>query len=191
MPRKTTVEIGKRYGKLTVIQELGTYADSKNRKRLLWQCLCDCGKTTNLTSYRLITRTKSCGCLLFEHKDTYKGINNLSGRYWSSLRNGAKKRNLDFNITIEYAYTILEKQNFECALSKQKINVVRNPRLAKKQGIEQTASLDRIDPKFGYIEGNIQWLHKEVNFMKQDCNNQEMIKICHLIAQANPLYRGV
>ncbi len=31
---------------------------------------------------------------------------------------------------------------------------------------KQTASLDRINSKKGYVKGNIQWVHKNVNFMK-------------------------
>lgn len=31
-----------------------------------------------------------------------------------------------------------------------------------------TASLDRIDGARGYVEGNVWWVHKDVNVMKMD-----------------------
>lgn len=34
------------------------------------------------------------------------------------------------------------------------------------------ASLDRIDNSKGYVEGNLQWLCKRVNYMKHTMNNE-------------------
>ena len=31
-----------------------------------------------------------------------------------------------------------------------------------------TASLDRIDSTKGYVRGNIQWVHKDINWFKRD-----------------------
>ena len=47
---------------------------------------------------------------------------------------------------------------------------------------EQTASLDRIDNSKGYIVGNVQWVHKQVNFMKGTMEQKEFIKFCKLIS---------
>lgn len=50
--------IGKRFGKLTVIKE--TLSEISQRK---WECLCDCGCRTVVTSYVLNSgHTTSCGC---------------------------------------------------------------------------------------------------------------------------------
>lgn len=49
----------KRYGKLVCIKYLG---DSK------WECLCDCGNKTNVSTSALTTgKTKSCGCLRYKY----------------------------------------------------------------------------------------------------------------------------
>lgn len=51
---------GQRFGRLTVIKEIGKnkYSD------YLWECLCDCGNTKIVTTNRLRCGiTKSCGCL--------------------------------------------------------------------------------------------------------------------------------
>lgn len=47
--------------------------------------------------------------------------------------------------------------------------------------IETTASLDRIDSDQGYILGNIQWVHKIVNIMKQDTVQSEFIGWCRAV----------
>lgn len=46
-----------------------------------------------------------------------------------------------------------------------------------------TASLDRIDNSKGYEEGNIQWVHKDVNFMKRTYSQEYFIKLCTLISE--------
>lgn len=52
--------IGQRYGMLLVI------AETKQRDStgsIVWECLCDCGKTTYVPARSLTPKTKSCGCL--------------------------------------------------------------------------------------------------------------------------------
>jgi hypothetical protein len=46
---------------------------------------------------------------------------------------------------------------------------------------ERTASLDRIDSSFGYIEGNVQWVHKDINIIKLDYDQDYFIKICSAV----------
>jgi len=99
--------------------------------------------------------------------------------YWNSLISGAKRRNFDFSISIEYAWSILIKQNKKCALSGIELSFCTS-RLDKTS--LQTASLDRIDSSKGYIEGNIQWIHKKVNKMKMNTEEKEFIEFCKLIA---------
>jgi hypothetical protein len=39
-----------------------------------------------------------------------------------------------------------------------------------------------IDSSKGYIEGNIQWVHKDINNMKWDFTQEEFINYCKLVA---------
>jgi|WetSurSiteA1Bulk_404760.scaffolds.fasta_scaffold00380_20 hypothetical protein len=58
--RKFKNLVGKRFGKLIVQYD----TKIRKRKRVLWHCLCDCGKETNVSSTNLQEgHTKSCGCL--------------------------------------------------------------------------------------------------------------------------------
>ena len=53
-------ELGKKYGKLTVIE----YAGSNNNNSALWKCQCECGNTTIVTGNNLRKgQTMSCGCI--------------------------------------------------------------------------------------------------------------------------------
>ena len=66
MPHKNAIgETGKRYGRLVVLRESGTYS---RRNKLEWLCLCDCGNELAVEGQRLRNRNvRSCGCL---RKDT-------------------------------------------------------------------------------------------------------------------------
>ena len=50
---------GQRFGKLVAVSEVG-----RKNGMVLWECLCDCGKHTNVVSSSLARgNTKSCGCM--------------------------------------------------------------------------------------------------------------------------------
>jgi hypothetical protein len=46
-------------------------------------------------------------------------------------------------------------------------------------------NIDRIDSNQGYIEGNIQWVHKDVNIMKMKMTDEKFIGWCHIISKFN------
>jgi archaellum component FlaC len=46
-----------------------------------------------------------------------------------------------------------------------------------------TASLDRVDSAKGYIKGNVQWVHKDINMMKQQYSQEYFIQMCRLTTE--------
>ncbi len=65
---------GLKFGRLLVVSEHGRSNDNK----VVWNCLCDCGKTANVRSTHLKGgRVKSCGCL---RNDTSRAINITHGK---------------------------------------------------------------------------------------------------------------
>lgn len=44
-------------------------------------------------------------------------------------------------------------------------------------------SIDRIDSSVGYVEGNMQWVHKDVNRMKQEFSESYFIETCRLVCR--------
>lgn len=105
------------------------------------------------------------------------GYEEINGRYWQSIKHGAERRRLEFSITIEEIWQLYIQQNKQCALSGVPIcfkQIGDNPNV-------QTASLDRIDSSKGYIKGNIQWVHKQVNTFKMDMSTEELLDWCKKI----------
>ena len=72
-------------------------------------------------------------------------------------------------------HSIYLKQNKLCALTGHPINFSRI--YSKKQ----IASLDRIDSNKGYIENNVQWVHKDINKLKTDFNSDTFLKLCYMV----------
>jgi len=48
--------------------------------------------------------------------------------------------------------------------------------------MKHTASIDRINNSRGYLKGNIQLVHKDINFMKGKMSQDDFIKMCKLVA---------
>jgi hypothetical protein len=166
---------GQTFGRLYVIRQLKKGEHDKKTKHAVWLCQCQCGKTKAVHGTSLVRKlTTSCGC--YNADRSWSGYNTLSGSYWVSLRKSALRRNLEFNISKEYVWDILEKQNFRCNLSGVPIEFDR-----KNHKETQTASVDRIDSKIGYFEGNIQILHKNLNRLKHGHLNEYIISWSHII----------
>jgi hypothetical protein len=158
--------VGDRYDKV-VIKKF--FREEKANKRMA-VCQCDCGKET-IIFVGLFNRGKvhNCGC---SPANNYKGCGNLSGLYFYSLRSGAERRNISFEVTKEQLWELLLKQNKKCALTGLPIELcIRNKS-------DSTASLDRIDSKKGYTLNNVQWVHKDINRMKQNLDQNRFLNLC-------------
>lgn len=154
---------------ITVIRktEKRTYAGN-----IIWEVKCVCNKYM-FWSKRQILDYHSCGCKSAELRfdKVWKGCGEISGEFFSSIRGNARNRKLEFNITVQDVWNKFTEQNRKCALSNVELHFgtdLENP----------TASLDRIDSSKGYTIDNVQWLHKVVNFMKQQFNEKEFIEWC-------------
>lgn len=163
--------VGKRFGKLIVIKEIPK--KERSYKARWWLCKCDCGNFKETITASLVKGSVfTCGCSRFgENSKQWSGYKNISGSFWSSLVCSAKERKLDLKVTKEYLQKLLESQNFKCALSGVPIGI----HTFKK---ENSASLDRIDSSKGYVEGNVQWVHKYLNSMKWDLSMEEFLEWC-------------
>jgi hypothetical protein len=64
MSRKLEIKSGDKYGRLTIIKEVEPYIAPNGDKRRKFECLCNCGNTTNVKLNDLThNRITSCGCL--------------------------------------------------------------------------------------------------------------------------------
>lgn len=167
-----------KFGLLSVVEPV----EKCNGTQIFYKCRCDCGNICNIRATALRSKsTISCGC--YRKKVTserlWKGCGELSSAYLSSIACRARAKNREFSIDVEYCWNLFLKQDRKCALSGELLTFYRSKRCVDKS---QTASLDRIDSSKGYIEGNVQWVHKFINKMKQSFSNIDFINKCAEIA---------
>ena len=165
---------GKTFGDLFVI---GVSEVSRNG-HYRYHVRCSCGvEKTLLGTHMLQGNTLHCGqCKERRKPRNWTGSGSVSGAYFAHIKSGAAgargRRPLPFELSIEYVADLLDnKQKGLCALSKLPISIKAH-----------TASLDRIDSSLGYLEGNVQWLHKDVNMMKRHYNQDYFLELCKLIS---------
>lgn len=153
--------VGSQFGEWTVISRV----ESKNRATI-YLCKCSCGREVQIKADALMsgrtTKCRKCG----DYKE-------LKGTIWNALKRNAEQRGLIININQKYILDLYNKQNGECSLSGKKIDLVTHGK--------NKASLDRIDSSKGYIEGNVQWVHKDVNMMKLNWPEIYFIELCQNI----------
>lgn len=132
--------IGKKFGKLTVIEEL----NQRIFGSVVWKCQCDCGKYCEIPTNRLTTgKTKSCGCINYSIGE--KNINNI-----------LIKNNINF--TTQYSETILNGKRFDFAIIKNNIPI----RLIEFDGEQHFTDISGIWNSTETLE-NIQTRDREKN----------------------------
>jgi hypothetical protein len=92
---------------------------------------------------------------------------------FTSLRNGAKARNLPFNITKTQLRTVL-LENTKCAVSGRKVEYKRG---------NNKASIDRIDNRYGYSLKNIQVVTAQVNLTRMGSTLEDFVALAKDIAK--------
>lgn len=110
---------------------------------------------------------KYCG----SRKDQYSPFKYHSNK----ARSRSKARGEVTNVTSEYLKELWEKQDGICPYTNMKMDLSKTStdKDIKKNPVK--ASLDRIDPKIGYFQGNVEFVCYCVNVMKNDFTKQEII----------------
>lgn len=149
------------------------------RSNRYWLCQCECGRTSRIPTYYLTKGySKQCVYCSKHQKDLYS--DECPNPFWKRIQWNAKKRNIELKITKTEAYNIFLKQNRKCKLTGV---LIRFPKYATDN--DWTASLDRIDCKKHYTSDNIQWIHKDVNRMKNVFDEEYFIEICNKVSKFN------
>ncbi len=177
------LEKGQRFGRWEVLNSEPIWEVPSGKKYYspFYECACLCGTKKLILGYTLLKgKSRSCGCVWKEqtlsNNPFFKGFEGLSHSYFGRIKRGAAQRRFSFDLTIEDAWQLLVDQEFKCALSGAPIA------FDKLVGRGGSASLDRIDSKAGYVLGNVQWVHKDVNLMKNHFSQEKFIDTCKKIA---------
>lgn len=160
--------IGRKFGKLTVVDRDNSFHDPKRTK---WLCECECGNIKSIYRDSLISgRTKSCGCQMNKGK---KGINSTHGmsktriyKEWASMRKRCKPNSND-------AANYYNRGIFVC--DEWNNDFVSFCKWAFANGYQDTLSIDRINNNDGYYPQNCRWVPIEA----QQSNKTNTIKVLY------------
>lgn len=126
------------------------------------------------TSFKLGKLCKSCSNKITDncHRGFYEEIRTS---WLEKCKKGAEFRSIKWELSPEYIWQLYLSQDKKCSLTDKNIGWA-------KEGQIHTASIDRIDSTEGYIIGNVQLVHKDINFMKQQYSQEYFIEMCKLVA---------
>lgn len=159
------------FGDWTVIE--GPITDA-HKNSICYKCKCVCGTEHYVRKYDLLEK-RSVRCSKCSTKHTAKMITEANGcvgeltlSRFNKLKISAKRRSLEFNVTIKYLWDLFIEQNKTCAITGDKLEFSK-------------ASLDRIDSSIGYVPGNVQWVSIQANLSKHTMSMSELIEFCNKV----------
>lgn len=164
---------------------LGRFPNGRSRRA--YRCICKCGSVKLVNSQSLLQKNGSRMCVpcmnaanVGQASPRWTGCGDITGYIWSRVVTFARVRSIPLEVTVEDGWALFVKQNRLCALTGTPLFFGRLKPSATN------ASLDRIDSDLGYIDGNIQWVLKEVNIMKRAIPQDTFIAVCRLVARTHP-----
>ncbi len=190
---KDTFYVSQKFGKWTITDN-NIIPDVKSKESQV-KCKCDCGYEKLVYCLTLI-KGQSTACFNCGHGNKgesnakWKGYKEVPGSFINRITSRSKKSNREVEINAKDVYELWTKQNKKCALSGLPIDFTNvnkgNPdKPWSKYDLICTASLDRIDSNKGYIKDNIQLVHKDVNMIKKEYDQNYFLKLCQLITENN------
>lgn len=146
------------------------YSDKRIHGCLVYKCEClMCHKIFDKTTNALRDKKSTFHCAACSFKlmgtrikERNGAVGELSAEKISKIKNGARKRNIKFDLSIKYLWNLYIRQNKRCAITGDYLPSIKK------------ASLDRIDSSKGYVKRNVQWVTTEANIAKQSLSMQEL-----------------
>ena len=149
--------IGERFGKLLVIDCVGTIRNG-DRSATFWECMCDCGNTTVVrTAYLMNGSTRSCGCLVAEtaRKSSYR---DLTGKRFGML-------------TAQHVHRIDGKVYWKCKCECGNERVIATGRLTTGSAYSCGCVRRKIDPRIKHGMANTR-IYAIFKGMRARCTNE-------------------
>lgn len=174
--RRTKDLTGKCFGKWCVLKLEGYF-----NRNAFWLCRCECGIEKPVKAQILLngTSTKCTFCGRTQKKRQQPGV--VPHFYWRGVIHNANKNNRVLEVTPIDAFVLLESQLFKCKMTGLPIDFADCASNHLKG--HTTASLDRIDSDKPYVLDNVQWVHKDVNLMKNILSHKRFCELCKAVAK--------
>lgn len=162
---------GKKFGKLKVIKDSNKRKRHSGQSKVLWECLCDCGRTKLISTGALTSgKTTSCGCV--QNEIRHKEFGQAAFRaIIASYKAKAKQRNLVFDLDDNLFKEMIEKNCYYCGQAPYS----KFKRKWKNKTYYYNG-VDRVDNNIGYTMNNVVTCCKICNYMKRTLSKCEFIE---------------
>ena len=179
------------FGRWTVLHKVETQGSPTT-----WMCKCSCGVTRSVTSQNLRGgKSASCGCFRNEDRPSlvrnrdYSGRKNpraqksiaASGGIWVPSNSVWYKRAAGVFYTAKKAGipvgfgSVAQMAVYVRSIAPPVCPVFKQPFAERGQGFSKwSPSIDKVDPKLGYVPGNIQVISMLANCMKRDATREQL-----------------
>lgn len=174
MPKKFDM-IGKKFGKLTVLEE----CKEKKDRKMVYKCRCSCGNIVNAVGTRLRNgHIRSCGCLRKENTIkshiTHGMSNSNLYRRWSHIKDRCINEQ-------DQAYKDYGKRGI--TMCDEWLNDFQAfYDWSVKNGYQEDLTIDRIDNDKGYSPSNCRWVDR-----KTQARNRRTTKYITYKGETKPL----
>lgn len=101
---------------------------------------------------------------------------------FTGYKHRALTNNIPFNIDVEYLVNLYKLQDSKCYYTNEYMSFEYVTESGKCPHLN-TPSIDRKDPKLGYVKGNIVWASYKINRMKNELNTNDFYKMCELVLE--------
>lgn len=212
MGKKLKPIIGTQFGNYKVVSdEVFKIKDtSRNLYRGYFKVVCTLCDTEHLVRSDILNSKQATKCKACSNKEKYltnvknkvisfkgysckhQGTGDMSKSYLFRLKTSCKSRKIQWDddyMTTSNMWELLLKQDSKCALTGLNITLSKgnnSPVSNKDNNLDYSgwnASLDRIDSSVGYTENNLQWVHRDINKMKNSFKQDYFLEMCNLIVK--------